>query len=389
MIQEKALSLFNELKAEYGEDVSFTASHGWFNCFKARNNLHDVKVSGEAASADVKAAEEFPGKLTEIICQEATHHNRFSTWMKLASTGKKCLTEPTSAIFQEWFYNQFIPEVKKYCRSNSIPFNVLLVLDNALGHPSYLDDFHPNVKVVYLPPNTTSIIQPMDQGVIVTFKKYYLRCTFRQALKATDKTDMTLSEFWKSYNIYNAIKNINTTWREVTTTCMNAVWKKLCPQVVHDFTGFENIQQEQEEVVDNLISMSEKLELELEEQDFTEFFDDHDKELSNDELRELEKQRKEAALANFEEEDPNEERHAKVSAAVHDEFKCYRIIYEEKKKAVSKSSLHWFFKRVDKREATVPSTPQSVPSTPEPVSSSSSTHTPDADSDADDPSPIS
>ena len=69
MIQEKALSLFNELKAEYGEDVSFTASHGWFNRFKAHNNLHNVKVSGEAASADVKAAEEFPGKLAEIIHQ--------------------------------------------------------------------------------------------------------------------------------------------------------------------------------------------------------------------------------------------------------------------------------------------------------------------------------
>ncbi|XP_045111390.1 tigger transposable element-derived protein 1-like [Portunus trituberculatus] len=199
---------------------------------------------------------------------------------------------------------------------------------------------------------------------------------------------------------------------------MNAVWKKLCPQVVHDFTGFENIQEEQEEVVDNLISMSEKLELELEEQDFTEFFDDHDKELSNDELQELEKQRKEAeeaeeeevemppkhfqtkkmaeafasieaALANFEEQDPNEERHAKVSAAVHDALKCYHVIYEEKKKAVSQSSLHRFFKRVDKREATVPSTPQSVPSTHEPVPSSSSTHTPDTDSDADDPSTIS
>ena len=97
----------------------------------------------------------------------------------------------TQAIFQEWFYNQFIPEVEKYCRINSIPFKVLLVLDNASGHPPYLDDFHPNVKVVYLPPNTTSIIQPMDQGVIATFKKYYLRRTFRQALKATDETDMT------------------------------------------------------------------------------------------------------------------------------------------------------------------------------------------------------
>ncbi|XP_045116125.1 tigger transposable element-derived protein 1-like [Portunus trituberculatus] len=315
------------------------------------NNLHNVKVSGEAASADVKAAEEFPGKLAEMICQGGyTPQQIFNVdetglyWKKMPDRtyiSKEEKTMPgfkaakdrltlllggnasgdlklkpllvytsenpralkniakaflpvvwksnskawvTQAIFQEWFYNQFIPEVEKYCRSNSIPFNVLLVLDNAPGHPPYLDDFHPNVKVVYLPPNTTSIIQPMDQGVIATFKKYYLRRTFRQALKATDENDMTLSEFWKSYNIYNAIKNINTSWWEITTTCMNAVWKKLCPQVVHDFTGFENIQEEQEEVVDNLISMSEKLELELKEQDLTEFFDDHDKELSNDEL---------------------------------------------------------------------------------------------------------
>lgn len=74
----------------------------------------------------------------------------------------------------------------------SIPFKVLLVLDNAPGHPPYLDDFNLNVKVVYLPSNTTSIIQPMDQGVIATFKKDYLRRTFCQALKATNETGSLL-----------------------------------------------------------------------------------------------------------------------------------------------------------------------------------------------------
>lgn len=52
--------------------MSFVASHGWFNCFKARNNLHNVKVSGEAASADVVVAEEFPRTL-EII-----HHGDYT-----------------------------------------------------------------------------------------------------------------------------------------------------------------------------------------------------------------------------------------------------------------------------------------------------------------------
>lgn len=51
------------MKIIYGEeavDVTFTASHEWFNQFKTRNNLHNKKVAGEAASADTVTAQEFP-----------------------------------------------------------------------------------------------------------------------------------------------------------------------------------------------------------------------------------------------------------------------------------------------------------------------------------------
>ena len=40
-----------------------------------------------------------------------------------------------------------------------------------------MDDFHLNIKVLLLPLNSMSNIQPIDQGMIVTFKKYYLHCT--------------------------------------------------------------------------------------------------------------------------------------------------------------------------------------------------------------------
>lgn len=58
-----------------------------------------------------------------------------------------------------------------------------LLLIMLLGILLLFGDLQPNVKVVFLHPNTTSFIQPMDQGVIATFKAR----TFAQALAATEK----------------------------------------------------------------------------------------------------------------------------------------------------------------------------------------------------------
>ncbi|XP_037887184.1 tigger transposable element-derived protein 1-like [Glossina fuscipes] len=82
----------------------------------------------------------------------------------------------TSAVFTTWFNDCFVPEVEKYMTEMGVPFKVLLIVDNAPGHPCLE---HPNVQVVFLPPNTTSLIQPLDQGIIATFKKHYMKITFR------------------------------------------------------------------------------------------------------------------------------------------------------------------------------------------------------------------
>jgi hypothetical protein len=44
------------------------------------------------------------------------------------------------------------------------------------GHPANLSVVRPPLDV-YMPSNTTSLFQPMDQGVTVTIKAYYLHQT--------------------------------------------------------------------------------------------------------------------------------------------------------------------------------------------------------------------
>ena len=45
----------------------FRASRGWFDRSKKRYGLHNVKLTGEHASADHEAAETFPAQLTQLI----------------------------------------------------------------------------------------------------------------------------------------------------------------------------------------------------------------------------------------------------------------------------------------------------------------------------------
>jgi hypothetical protein len=53
----------------------------------------------------------------------------------------------------------------------------------------------------------------MDQGVIATFKAYYLCYGLSKAIKPkTIKSAPTLTEFWKSNNIRNVSENIPEAW---------------------------------------------------------------------------------------------------------------------------------------------------------------------------------
>lgn len=64
----------------------------------------------------------------------------------------------TQLLFPDALLNCYAPEMEEDYLENSTPFKILLIVDNASEYPPFIGDLHPKTRVVFLLPNTTSLI---------------------------------------------------------------------------------------------------------------------------------------------------------------------------------------------------------------------------------------
>ncbi|XP_015429411.1 PREDICTED: tigger transposable element-derived protein 1-like [Dufourea novaeangliae] len=169
----------------------------------------------------------------------------------------------------------------------------LLVLDNAPADPPNLEDDlleeFKFINVLYLPPTTTPILQPMDQQVISNFKKLYTKHIFRRCFEVTENTNLTLREFWKDhFNIVICLRIIDQAWLGVTTRTLTSAWKKLWPEAVAE-RAFEGLEPEVS-VVEEIVSLGKSMGLEVDERDVNELVEEQSQELTTEELHDLHSQ---------------------------------------------------------------------------------------------------
>ncbi|KAG7170357.1 Tigger transposable element-derived protein 1-like 23 [Homarus americanus] len=313
-VKEYARELYAAVSLKMGitEPKPFNASSGWLQRFKKRNKITNINIGGEEASADRVAAREFPPFLHEIMEEgQYTDDQVFNMdesglfWKKLPSKtfvvqnaskcrGRKLQKERITVLFTtnasgtcklklsvihtarkphahksmdmtklnvhwltarkawmfstlslSWFDDCFVPD--------NVPFKILLLLDNAPGHSPLLLDRHPNAKVVFLPPNTTSILQPMDQELICNVKAAFSAKKFnllndytntKEKLRNLSDTntdskseddenqqlaeqEVLLKQFWRTFNVKKAVDFLVEAWNQLSVATVRHAWRQV------------------------------------------------------------------------------------------------------------------------------------------------------------------
>ena len=134
-----------------------------------------------------------------------------------------------TTIFLKWFHDIFVPKVRKFCMDNDIQYKVLLLLDNAPAHPSstILQSNDGKVIIKILPPNTTSLIQPMDQGILECMKRRYKKSLLHYIVVQNDCSSKSIPEIVKQLNIKDADFWSTQAWDEVSSETLSRGWNKL------------------------------------------------------------------------------------------------------------------------------------------------------------------
>jgi hypothetical protein len=111
----------------------------------------------------------------------------------------------TSSLFEEWLHHV---NNRMKCEKRSI----LLFLDNAPCYPE-LSESLSNIKLQFFPPNMTSKLQPLDQGIIRHVKVIYRKKLLLHVLAHMDDIATAL-DISRSVNVLSALTWIAQAWDE-------------------------------------------------------------------------------------------------------------------------------------------------------------------------------
>lgn len=272
------LTKAGQLASEFGIE-NFTPTDGWLTRWKNRNNIVYKKMHGESLQSDVNESQRWLSEVLPELLREYAHADIFNadeTALYYRATpdatltfkddkvsgGKKQKTRVTvllacnmdgsekrrpliigkskkprclrgvknlpveykankNAWMTSILFSEFLSDWDRENRRRGR--NICLIIDNCTAHST---NIHlTNIKLVFLPANTTALIQPLDQGIIRATKAHYRR-VFLQRIMAQIDDAHSMEEMARSVTLLDAIHLVSCSWDYVSAETITNCFRK-------------------------------------------------------------------------------------------------------------------------------------------------------------------
>ena len=282
LLKEEAMAIKGQLQNSDFDD--FKASDGWLDRWKSTYSIRECRIVGEAGDVPLVTVTSWMERINELIegypLENIWNMDESGCFFKAlpdvglvekgkqAKGGKKSKQRVTVAFFVDAaggkvdepivIWKSKLPRCFKKLKDPSRPANVhyfsnpkswmtsevmesvmlrlnrklvfedrkvILFLDNATCHPESMIGKFSHIKIVFLPKNTTSRLQPLDAGIIRNFKVKYRKRLVKFVLSRIQE-DASATEIVKGVDVLMAIRWIQDAWKEVTNSTIKNCFEK-------------------------------------------------------------------------------------------------------------------------------------------------------------------
>ena len=259
----------------------FKGSQGWLEKWKKRFAIKELKICGESGEIQGETVDSWKERLPEIVQGyskdniwnmdetglffRALPDRGFAQKRQSCKGGKKSKLRVTIALFvsasghkekpvfiwksenprclrgfdksclpvsyysqrKAWMSGEILEDIltklnRRLLKSNR---NILLLMDNAGCHPEGLVSKFSNIKIIFLPANTTCVLQPLDLGIIQAFNMYYRKRFLSYVVSKIDECDQA-TDVMKSVNVLVALRWVAQAWNEVKSDTITKCFRK-------------------------------------------------------------------------------------------------------------------------------------------------------------------
>lgn len=279
LLKRQAGRFWQRLAPYQGMDIP-VFSNGWLAGFKQRHGIRGRIRYGEAAGVDEAAiaeqlaavqaiARQYPphdcyncdetglfykslpdrglgtsrksghkadkSRITAHFCCNADGSDKVPIWFIGNAANPRCFGAASVQLSalncvwrsngKAWMTSQLMIDWLKWFSRRIGNRRVLLIMDNFSAHTlavNIINETAPlqNITVVWLPPNSTSKTQPLDQGIISAFKTYYRKRWLTYMVEEFDCGQSPL----RTMNVLKAIRWSILAWHSITPVTIQNCW---------------------------------------------------------------------------------------------------------------------------------------------------------------------